>query len=88
MLTFEDMIRVETLKLVCRIWRKPDYSLPYSFIVRSVIDQATGILEDDTDMRTMATKIVELECVSAVEIVYRDGDGHKGNGVCVYKDWP
>ena len=84
-LTFEDMIRVETEQLVCRIWRKYDDRLPLSFIVRSVKEQATIALEEsDSDLRTMATKIVEMEYVSAVEIVYRDN----GDGVCVYKDWP
>ena len=81
-LTFEDMIRAETERHVCRIWRKRDMELGSTAMMKYVALDTMKI--SSADLMTMTRVLIEFEGVSAVEII----DRRTGDGVCVYKDWP
>jgi hypothetical protein len=83
-LLFEDMIRAETKKYVCRIWKRyctPSLELSNEELKQRVIDKLN---HDFPFKKDMAEDIARYRGVSAVEIV----DRRTGDGVCVYRDWP
>jgi hypothetical protein len=89
-LLFEDMIRVETDKYVCRIWRGFDGDYGNS-TNDELKDAAKAMLTEGMRyqrghpkyLAEIVCALVKVERVNSVEIVDR-----AGNGICVHKDWP
>ncbi len=79
---FEDMLRIETRKYVCRIWR--EVSNP------NVSNRQLKLLAIDTLNKqmlgpsAMVMKLIKFERVNSVEVV----DRKTGDGICLHKDWP
>jgi hypothetical protein len=82
-LLFEAMIRVETEKYVCRIWRQIN---GITIITNELLAQmARKIMVNDTvNLISMVEALIFFDKVNSVEIV----DRITGCGVCVHKDWP
>lgn len=83
-LTFEKMIRADSGKYVCRIWRAivsdgaTDDDLKRYALGSLMAMEAGGSIENAVSI------LVGYESVSAVEIISRQ----TGDGLCVYKNWP
>jgi len=84
-LLFEHMIRAETKKYICRIWRQvEDYGIAVTN--KELKKKAIELLETPPidDVKTVAGIIVSAAFVNSVEVIDRE----TGDGICVHKDWP
>jgi len=80
-LLFESMLRIETDKYVCRIWRQHGESGIGLLALKYL---AKELLQKDGNLKDMATALAQHERVNSVEIIFRAG----GDGICVHVDWP
>lgn len=86
-LLFEDMIRAETERYICRIWRQVDNYDTAGFSNDDLRIRAEAMLMDE-GMTLYLQRIAEIlvleRRVNSVEIIARS----TGDGICVHKDWP
>lgn len=82
-LLFEDMIRAETDRHVCRIWRQVDDT--YDGASNSQIKHlAIEMLMQHYEPIAIVTSLAKHARVNSVEVI----DRKSGDGVCVHVDWP
>ena len=82
--TYERMRKFRILNHAVRLWIE-DTGLNeeyFGYVVRDAM-KVFGEYHPERHIRVVATKIVDIPGINAVEII--DGEG---SGVVVYKDWP